>query len=47
VIYLAGPTFSEYDTWFLTEQYVDDSWGVADSIDVTYERSGDLSLPPW
>jgi S1-C subfamily serine protease len=22
-------------------------WGVADSIDVTYELSGDLSLPPW
>ena len=47
VIYLAGPTFSEYDTWFLAQQHADDSWGVADSIDVTYDVSGDLSLPPW
>ena len=47
VVYLAGPVFSEYDTWFLTEQYVDGSWGVADSMDVTYDLSGDLALPPW
>jgi S1-C subfamily serine protease len=47
VVYMAGLTFSEYDTWFLTEQYVDGSWGVADSIDVTYDLSGDLALPPW
>jgi hypothetical protein len=47
VIYLAGPTFSEYDTWFLTEQYADGSWGVTESIDVTYDLSGDLALPPW
>jgi S1-C subfamily serine protease len=47
VIYLVGPTFSEYDTWMLTQQYTDASWGVADAMDVTYEPSGDLALPPW
>jgi S1-C subfamily serine protease len=47
VIYLAGPTFSEYDTWFLAQQYADGSWGVADFVDVTYDLSGDLALPPW
>lgn len=47
VIYLVGPPFSEYDTWILTQQYVDDSWGVADAMDVTYEPSGDLASPPW
>ncbi|HUS81764.1 MAG TPA: serine protease [Dehalococcoidia bacterium] len=47
VIYLAGATFSEYDSWFLTEQYADGSWAVADAIDLTYDMSGDLLPPPW
>ena len=47
VIYLAGPTFSEFDSWLLTEQYEDGSWGVADATDLTYDISGDPVLPAW
>jgi S1-C subfamily serine protease len=46
-IYMAGLTFSEYDSWLLTERYADGSWAVTDSLDMTYDMSGDPLPPPW
>ena len=47
IIFLAGPTFSEYDSWLLTQQYSDGSWGVADATDVSYDDSGEVVVPAW
>jgi S1-C subfamily serine protease len=47
VIFIGGPTFSEYDSWFLVRRNAAGSWGVADSMDVSYDLSGDIEDPPW
>jgi hypothetical protein len=46
-VYLGGPTFSEYDSWFLVERNGDGSWSLTDATDVAYDMSGDLKEPPW
>jgi hypothetical protein len=42
VIYIIGPTFSEYDTWLLLER-VDGDWVVSDWAEVVAEEM----VPPW